>query len=274
MSNFFFKFQNFQLNIIKIFNSYRQFVFDEKTNVGVDFFKSLDIAILDYYDTITSDTEYIQSYLSKNLDSKTEKALNARSLCTLNLTDSFNSIDECKEKYSNKLKYDFTIFATFFLEEIREKKNFVKYLLNTGKIIGRLNQYNLGLWMADELIPKKDRINSNTSNDTMFRLNLFNNETIYNSLNTIFINILYPSLNGNRKIILEFFSLEGYNFLFIILTIFYLIIVSIIYIVYWFPIIISLNNSIYKTKKMLTIIPINILVSQTNVNLLIKRKSI
>ena len=51
----------------------------------------------------------------------------------------------------------------------------------------------------------------------------------------------------------------------------YLIIVSIIYIVYWFPIIISLNNTIYKTKNMLTIIPIKILASQNNINILMKK---
>jgi hypothetical protein len=274
MSTFFFRFQNFQLKIMRIFNLYRQFVFDEETNLDLDFFDKLDITILEAYDIIPSDIEYIQFYLSKNLDSKKGNEINTQNLCSLNLTDSFNSIKECEKKYTNKLKYDFIIFATNFLEEIREKKNFVKYLLNTGKIIGRLNKYNLGLWMADDLIPKKGRINPNTPNDTMFRLNLFNNETIHNSLNTIFINIIFPYINGNRKIILETFSLEGYNFLFIILTIFYLIIVSIIYIVYWFPIIISLNNSIYKTKKMLTIIPIKILASQNNINLLLKKKNI
>ena len=274
MSTFFFRFQEFQLKIMRIFNLYRQFVFDEETNLDLDFFDRLDISILEAYDIIPFDIEYIQSYLSKNLDSKKGNEINTQNLCSLNLTDSFNSIEECEEKYTNKLKYDFIIFATNFLEEIREKKNFVKYLLNTGKIIGRLNKYTLGLWMSDVLIPKKGIINPNTPNDTMFRLNLFNNETIHNSLNTIFINIIFPYINKNRKIILETFSLEGYNFLFIILTIIYLIIVSIIYIVYWFPIIISLNNFIYKTKNMLTIIPINILASQTNINLLMKRKSI
>jgi hypothetical protein len=258
---------------MRIFNLYRQFVFDEETNLDLDFFDRLDVTILEAYDIIPSDIEYIQFYLSKNLDSKRGNEINTQNLCSLNLTDSFNSIEECEEKYTNKLKYDFIIFATNFLEDIREKKNIVKYLLSTGKIIGSLNKYTLGLWMINDLIPKKDN-NTNTPNDTMFRLNLFNNETIHNSLNTIFINIIFPYINGNRKIILETFSLEGYNFLFIILTIFYLIIVSIIYIVYWFPIIISLNNFIYKTKTMLTIIPINILASQTNINLLMKRKSI
>ena len=274
MSNFFFRYQNFQLNIIEIFNTYRQFVFDEQTKLRLDFSEILDNTILDEYDTISYDVEYIQSFLIKNLDKKIGNEINTKSLCSLNLTDYFNSIDECEEKYSNILKYDFNIFATNFIEEIREKKNIVKYLLSTGKIIGRLNQYNLGLWMKDDLIPKKGIINENTPNDTMFRLNLFNNETIHNDLNNIFINIIFPYLNGNRKIILETFSFEGYNFHFIIIIIFYLIIVSMVFIGYWFPIIISLNNSIYKTKKMLTIIPIKILACQNNINLLLKKKII
>lgn len=273
MSDFFFRYQNFQLNIIHIYNIYRQFVFDEQTNLGLDFSDILDITILEEYDTISSDIDYIQTYLMYHWDTSIGSGI-SKSLCSFNITDSFNSIDECEEKYTNLLKYDFIIFATYFIEEIRIKKNIVKYLLSTGKIIGRLNKYTLGLWLRDDLIPKKGKINENTPNDTMFRLNLFNNETIHNSLNTIFINIIFPYLNGNRKIIFEVYSLEGYNYHFIIITILYLIIVSIIFIVYWFPIIISLNNTIYKTKNMLTIIPIKILASQNKINLLLKKESI
>ena len=274
MSNFFYRFQNFQLNIINIFNLYRQFVYDEQTNLQLDFSDILNNNILNSYDSIHNDIEYIQTFLYKHLDSKIGNDMSTKNLCSFNLTDYFESISECEEKYANILKYDFITFATNFIEEIRVKKNIVKYLLSTGKIIGRLNKYNLGQWMKDNLIPKKGIINPNTPNDTMFRLNLFNNETIHNSLNVIFINIIYPYLNGNRKIILETFSLEGHNYSFIIITILYLIIVIIIYFVYWFPIIISLNNSIYKTKNMLTIIPINILANQNNINLLLKKESI
>ena len=272
MSDFFFRYQNFQLNMINIFNIYRQFVFDEETNLKLDFSEILDISILEEYDTISSDIDYIKTYLNYHSDIKIGSIL-SKSLCSFNLTDSFNSIDECQEKYTNLLKYEFNIFATNFIEEIRIKKNIVKYLLSTGKIIGRLNKYTLGLWLKDDLIPKKGKINENTPNDTMFRLNLFNNETIHNSLNTIFINIIFPYLNEFRKIIFEV-SLEGYNFHFIIITILYLIIVSIIFIAYLFPIIISLNNTIYKTKNMLTIIPIKILASQNEINLLLKKESI
>jgi hypothetical protein len=274
MSNFYFRFQNFQLNIINIFNTYRQFVYDEQTNLKLDFSETLDITILDSYDTISSDIEYIQSFVSKNLDNKIGDEIATQNLCSSYLTDSFNSIEECEEKYKNILKYNFIIFATSFIEEIREKKNIVKYLLSTGKIIGRLNKYTLEAWMNNDLIPKKGRINENTPNDTMFRLNLFNNETIHNSLNIKFINIILPYLNENRKFILETFSLEGYNYHFIIITIIYFIIVSIIYIIYWFPIIISLNNTIYKTKNMLTIIPIKILASRNNICFLLKKKNI
>ena len=274
MSNFFLRYQNFQLNIVNIFNIYRQFVFDEETNLNIDFSGILDINILDSYNTITADVDYIQSFLVNNLNEKTENKIFHRNLCSYNLTDYFNSVDECEKKYTNKLKYDYTIFSTYFMEEIRERKNIVKYLLSTGKYIGRLNKYNLGEWMNDPSIPKKGVINPNAPNDTMFRLNLFNNETIHNDLNTIFINIILPYLNENRKIIFETFSLGRYHFHFIIIIILYLIIVSIIYIVYWFPIIISLNNTIYKTKNMLSIIPINILASQNNINFLIKKESI
>ena len=45
-----------------------------------------------------------------------------------------------------------------------------------------------------------------------------------------------------------------------------LIVITILFIVYWLPMIKNMNITIYKTKKMLSIIPIHILSSQENIN--------
>ena len=116
--------------------------------------------------------------------------------------------------------------------------------------------------MGDDLIPKKNDLKSN--NEKIFRFNLFNDDNLHNKLNLIFINILLPFLDKMRQGIISKLTVEGKEFNFIILFCLYLLILLLIFFGYWIPLITYLNNLIYKTKKMLSIIPFNILKSQYN----------
>ena len=52
-------------------------------------------------------------------------------------------------------KIDFSVFISHFIQEIRVLKNLAIYLLSTGNIRGKLNEFNVSSWMEDDLIPKK-----------------------------------------------------------------------------------------------------------------------
>ena len=142
MSKFFNTFQNFQLNIINSFNIYRQLLFDEESYADITLFEILDNRRLNCYNTITGDVVFIQKYINKYVPI-TKKVIEIanKTLCSYIATDYFESIDECNIKYQNILKYDFIIFSTCFIEEIRIQKNILKYLLSSGTVRGQLISY-------------------------------------------------------------------------------------------------------------------------------------
>ena len=103
-----------------------------------------------------------------------------------------------------------------------------------------------------------------------FKLDLFNNKTLHSDINIIYINIFLPYIDGKRKIIINNLSLEGHEYSFII---FFCIFFSLMFLLFFFcflSIIRFLNNSIYKTKKLLLLIPMKILASQGNIKSLLK----
>ena len=268
MTNFFYKLQSFHLNIVDLFNSYRQYIFDEnsKINSFSNILEYLEINIKDSYDSITSDVSYIQNYINKyiSFEGKIQEIYN-KNLCSFYFTDYFNSIDECNNKYENILKYNFIIFVSHFVQEIRVLKNILKYLINTGKIRGNLNEYNIKSWIDDDLIPKKNNT-SNSTSEIMFRLNLYNNETLHNNPNVLFLNIILPYFETNRKVLLEVLIVNGNIYNFIIFCILYLVVILLFFLSFWIPLISYLNNIIYKAKNMISIIPMNILIYQNNLN--------
>ena len=260
MSQFFFNLQDYQINIIDIYNSYRQFLFDEKSisKSNKMILNYLEDIISDYYNTVTSDIEYLDNYINNYLSNKKEKVdIFNKELCSYANLNFFNSTEECFNKYGHFLKYGFEIFVSHFIQEVRVLKSLVNYLLSLGNIRGKLNEYIVKNWMEDDLIPKKFNYNNNTQ--YMFRLNLFNNETLHNNLNTLYLNFILPYLDENRKTILNIISIEGDDFYLLILTFLYIFILLIIIICYWIPIINLYKCKIYKIKKMLSILPTNIL---------------
>ena len=259
---------NFQLNFVEIFNTYRQFIFDDRTIApnNKTILNSLEELMINSYDSITQEVDFIQTYIAMYVPMNEEMiALYSRSICSFYITDYFSSTEECINKYKNIVKYDFNIFYTYFIQDIRISKNIAIYLLSTGNIRGELNEFNVDSWMEDELIPKKDK--PIISNEIQFRLNLFNNDTLHTKLNEIFINIIMPYLDVNRKVLLNNLSLKD-DIYFIIISSLYFSFLFILFYIYWIPIIIFFNKNIYKTKNMLSIIPTNILIYKNNVEIL------
>ena len=265
MKEFFYRLQNFHLDIIDIFNSFRQYIFDEKPSSELNrpVLVSLNLALIDSYETITSDVDYIQNYIAQNIPVEGEiLELFSRDLCSFYITDSFNSSQECMKKYEIIINNDFSLFVTYFIDQIRIIKNLITYLLSTNIYQGKLNEYLVFTWLNNPLIPKIEGPNQNTG--YKFRLELFNDETIHNYLNTIFINIILPYLDTSRKVILKNLSIKGDEFYFISYAIAYIIALLIYFFSFWIPIIIKVNNNIFQTKNILSIIPTDIILNDVN----------
>ncbi len=263
---------NFHTKLLDIFHSYRQYLFDE-SSIGKNnrlIFDLLEDCITDSYDSISTDVDYLQNYINSHITMNEElKKVMNKSLCSYYITDYFNSEEECIEKYKNIINQDFMIFASYFIQEIRIKKNLVKYLLSTGKFRGSLNQFRVDLWMADNTIPKifwPPEVLEKTT--FRFRLDLFNNETLHNYLNNIYMNIILPYIDTNRKALLKNLKLKVENINFIVFSCVDLLILLFVFYFYWIPIVFFFNKIIYKTKNMISIIPTKILVYKSNIEIL------
>ena len=126
-----------------------------------------------------------------------------QNICNYNYTDRFNSYEQCTSEFWFLLNYDFNIIANNFIENLRKSTFVVKYFIESNKIVGRLNDYNQDIWLKDEKI---SQVGKNKSGEYIFRLDLYNDDTIHGYLDLIFVNILLPYIDINRKHIIPYLS--------------------------------------------------------------------
>ena len=144
----------------------------------------------------------------------------------------------------------------YFVEQLRKKKNIVKHMIDNYNIIGNLSEYNIS-----------DMINlyemNKNNNQTIFRLDLFNEKRIHVDINFVYFNIILQNLEQTRYII-NLFTINGKDSYFVLLIIIYSLLLFLIIIIFFIPTIKFLNKQIYKAKNILSIVPVNILLYQKN----------
>ena len=260
-SDFFSRLNEFDSNIIGIFNAYREFLFNNgsiiQDMIPFDFLVSLEIKA---YISITDDNKIIDDFISQYLgfDDTIVNLMN-KDLCSFTMTDYFETHEQCLKNYKNLLDYSFTIFFSFFVQTIRNLKNVAKYWQETRNIYGNLTIYNIESWKS-----------SKPNENGIFRLELFNDKKLHSEVNLMFINIALPYLDQSRKEFLKRLTLEKFGSYFYIYFSLFIVCVIILYFFYLVPRIRYLTNFIYKTKKMLSLIPMSILAAQSNIKSLLK----
>ena len=259
MISFGYFFDLYQNQILDMFNVYREYLYNNNSMVlnykSIDYLRILEDEI---YDSITEQRKIIEEYIEQLLASNPQlmQELEDLNYCKYNVTDYFDSSEECSIIFQNFLNRDFHFFSNYFLEEIKIGKNIVRYKNKYENIIGNLNYLDV-----TNLI-KEYQNEVKRNNSTEFRLNLFNDEIIHSKLNVIFINYLLPYIRFTRKTFLTYISIDGEENIFIILGVVYFIVLSIIYLGAFLLISRILNVQINKAKNMISIIPLTVLTSQ------------
>ena len=254
--------ENYQNNIIELYNSYREFLINENFIIsGMPSYEFLIYKEKEIYSSNTQDIKFL--IIKENLFKNVIKEINKTPLNDLYKDDFFKSKEEFEEYLGGKegiTNYGFEVLINYFIEEIRMKRNYVNMLINKQILVGNISEinnndmddYSLGL------------INNKT---LIFRLNLFNMDDIHNKLNVIFLHIIYQYINNERNLTLNMIinNLDHRQLSYIILIVCHcaLIISSILF--YWSPKVKKMNVEIYKAKNMLSIIPVQILISLPNI---------
>ena len=267
ISNFYFNLQHFHLTVIKYYNIYREYLFDNGSIIKNQTpYENLIRIEKEIYASWTNDIINI-SYFTRTFinDNDILNQLN-KSLCSYNITDYFKSQEHCANILGNSYNQDYNTFVYGFIDEIRIKKNLIRVLSEHGMIIGDLSKYEVDTWHEKYY----DFLNSERGKDltqtTQFRLGLFNDGYFHTISNIYFINVILPCLNENRKILLEKITIVGKQKTFYVIISILLILCISIYMLYWMPMVTNLNKNICETKTMLKIIPMHILMADSTIN--------
>ena len=267
--------QNYHIRIIEILNGYREFLFDQNSVVnGMNTNDFINNKMNEILMTKFNDNIVFNKY-RKKISGFLEIFANFKSqtLCSRRNNDYFHSEEECNLHMQGIATFGHSVLLTSFTEQIRIYKNIINQLLTNNVIVGNLTLYGSQDWDEEKII--NDIKNSNNSLIN-FRLFLFNNNSYHKDLNILFINTIYPYIKTEREITFDSInkSIENKNITYIIYFSSFLIIITFLFILYWIPMINNMSLTIYKSKRMLSIIPLHILVSQANINNLLNLDNI
>jgi hypothetical protein len=264
--------QNHHINIIEIINAYREFLFDNNTFInGTKVNDYIDNKLNDIYSTKFYDNIIFNRYRKEIpgfLDIYDE--FHSHTLCSRRNEAYFSSDEECQHHMQGISTYGFSVAHTSITEEIRIYKNMVNQLLLNNSIIGNLTLYGSKIWSDKNIIDELDESGENGKR-VYYRLYLFNNESFHKDINILYANAIYPYIDEERIITIKAIndSLKNKERTYIIFLVSFFVVVTLLFFVYWIPLIKNMNASIYKTKKILSIIPLHILASQSNINKLL-----
>ena len=252
------QFLNFQFIPMKTYNAYREFIFDNISLISnfspYDYLRFGEDEVYNQLIESKDNTgPILKELMSKN---HTIVEIFNRDPCTFESIQYFNLTNECNNNFSYLSRFNLESSMLYFIEQLRKKKNIVKYWIDNYNIIGNLIEYNIS-----DMINLYDKNINN--NKTIFRLDLYNNKKIHGDINFVYFNIILQNLEQTRYII-NLFTINGKDSYFVLLIIIYSLLLFLIIIIFFVPTIKFLNKQIYKAKNILSIVPVNILLYQKN----------
>ena len=254
-ANFIFHLQRIQNNVVDYFNVYREFLFDQNRFIyGYNIEKYFAIKLEEIFSTKGNDTflinldKYIKLY-------KDNYQIYNKSLCSRIKDNFFNSEQECEDFLQGQIKYGYQVASFTLIDLIRIGFNYVKYYFEIEKnIVGNLTEYGINDY-------------ENISDNQYFRLYLFNDNSTHSNINILFAQALLPFYIEmiNITTIEITTTLSNSYSIYIIYMISYISLNIILFLTVGIPFIKNMNSVIYKAKKILGIIPIQILSTLTNI---------
>ena len=265
-------FQNqveYNTEIYRIFNALREVYFDMNQkikNIKADDF--LNNELDEVYKRRKKNLIIINKYKDKLPNDFGEKynKLLKKHPCEFRSDNYFLNEEECLNFMSNSTSYGMNILISYFIEEIRFFKKL--FLVYTSLEVGLNNLTLTGTNKGKSLWPiKEPELSKYSKNDP---IHFFNMEYMKN-MNIMISNIIFNYDNNltflMKNCIIDFLKTTKIPYL--IMMIGYLSLCFISFLFIWLPFLNNLNSLIYKTKKMLSIIPKEVLASIENIEKLL-----
>ena len=261
MGSYIYHMQHYHNNLINLFNAYREFILvNESTMYNEPIVDYLGKAEKIIYDTFTDDINYIAENSNKISGlNKIFMEIQKNQLCYKNSEGEISSLNSCDYYMEIITSLGFYNFISFWVEEIRIKKNYF-LLIEENNINPMLN-------VSMNSVGQENDFNDSQKKVELKVIYYFNLEEIHPDVNYMFNYVILPYINDERNLTINriIYNMKNKKALYIAFFIIYFLLISMLYIFFWRPIINNIKTLIYKTKYMLTIIPIETLSTQTNI---------
>ena len=250
--------------LYSILNDLRSYLFDKNQKIKGNFpLYNLEDNIKSFYLNQTHNFIILNQYrkiIPYNFRNKYNNLKNKHSSCSFMLDNYFLNEEECFNFSNSIAKYGMDCIENYYIELIREAKNyFYKFIEDDN--LQKVNLTLKGTNLFDENYP------INFTIDEQNPINYFNDEKI-KTINILFLNFLEPYFFQIKNLFLD--CMEHYinkiQKYINILIILYFCILLLVFFFIWIPLINKLNNILYKTKKMLSIIPKDVLSNINNIS--------
>ena len=256
-SIFMFHIQRKHNNIFELFNCYREYLFDP--NSIIFGYNSLDYLLIkdkEIFSSNGNDTLLLEK--TYNLIDHYEgiyKEFKEQNLCIWSTGNYFYDEDECLNFLNGQINYGYEATSFALHDLIFTGKNLIEYYMKENlDIVGNLSEFGINNY-------------DDVTENQVFRLSLFNNNTIHSDLNVLFVQSILPYItkiiNETSNFIINSFGNSDSNYY--IYLICYILFNIFIYLFVWIPFIKNMNSVIYNSKKILGIIPIHVLTTLVNI---------
>ena len=264
-----------------MFDILREYFFDYKGYTGNRSFNDIiNLKLVNIYESQKANEEAFNfdhlpsKFKNKYLEvTSNDLCRYANHLFQINNKSDSNHILEmnykCQNLTENSTQYGLNLLISYYLEELRTQKNFFDKMLNEAK--GKNYTYNNTLFESSQY--NDNQINSNyneTEYNKLDPFNIFNEEHVFqlSMIRRYFLLPIYNETLNDFYISIRDFWSTSYD-IFLAVMIILLLLITTFYLAYWIPTIFSIDEDIYKTKNMLSIIPKDVLATIPGINKLL-----
>ena len=259
------------------FIALREYLYDQKkTLMNEEVDKYLDNSLTEFYKdlaAISNQRDAFTSYLPLSYSTFVDELFRDNQCKFINVFLAENhtnfEYERCDQFFYNTSTYGFQAVLTTYIEEIRIMRDLQKYYLeNALKYHFEYNESLIGTKFQKHLYPEDESLMEiyNRYNPVL----ILNEDTHKNSIiiyRFVVMKIVQNALDNLFDAIHDSFDDTKLNSY--IINIVFMVVVTLGFFLFWLPFVLGENDTIYKTKNMLSIIPNEVLFTLPHINIML-----
>ena len=259
------------------FIALREYLYDQKkTLLNEEVDKYLEKSLTDFYKDlaeISNQRDLYTQYLPTSYSTYIDELFRDNQCKYINVFINENhtnfEYNECEQFFYNTSTYGFQAVLTTYIEEIRIMRDLQKYYLENAALYNfTYNESLIGTPLEDYLYPKDE---SQMELYRKFNPVLILNETTHKNAIIIYrfvvMKIVQSALDNLFDAI--HLSFENTTTVSYIINIAFMAVCVLGFFLFWVPFVLGENDTIYKTKNMLSIIPNEVLFTLPHINIML-----